>query len=132
MLDVIPPDELAIQWDTAVEFAILEGLLPSFLSNPEADIIERLVRLGSRVPDRVETGYHLCYGDVEHQHFVEPTDTTKLVNIANGVCAGVTRTVNWMHMPVPRGRHGRGVLRAAARPATAAGDRVLSRSRAFD
>lgn len=104
MLDVIPPDELAIQWDTAVEFAILEGLLPSFLPNPEADIIERLVRLGSRVPVGVETGYHLCYGDVEHQHFVEPADTTKLVNVANGVCAGTTRAVNWMHMPVPRGR----------------------------
>ena len=104
MLDVIPPDELAIQWDTAVEFAILEGLLPSFLPNPEPDIIERLVRLGSRVPDGVETGYHLCYGDVEHQHFVEPADTTKLVAIANGVCAGVGRSVNWMHMPVPRGR----------------------------
>lgn len=104
ILDVIPYDELAIQWDTAVEFAILEGLLPSFLLNPEADIIERLVRLGSRVPVGVETGYHLCYGDVEHQHFVEPADTAKLVEVANGVCAGVERSVNWMHMPVPRGR----------------------------
>lgn len=105
MLSVIPADELAIQWDTAVEFAILEGLLPSFLADPEADIVERLVRLGNRVPAEVETGYHLCYGDVEHQHFVEPADTTKLVTIANGVCAGVERSVDWMHMPVPRGRN---------------------------
>lgn len=105
MLDVIPHDELAIQWDTAVEFAILEGLLHSFLSDPVGDIIERLARLGNRVPVGVETGYHLCYGDVEHQHFVEPADTTKLVAVANGVCAGVERSVNWMHMPVPRGRN---------------------------
>ena len=104
MLDVIPPDQLAIQWDTAVEFAILEGLLQSFLSDPEADIVERLVRLGNCVPIGVETGYHLCYGDVEHQHFVEPADTAKLVAIANGVSAGVERSVDWMHMPVPRGR----------------------------
>lgn len=100
----IPGDELAIQWDTAVEFAILEGLLPSFLVDAETEIVARLVRLGERVPAGVEAGYHLCYGDVEHQHFVEPADTTKLVAIANGVCAGVERAVNWMHMPVPRGR----------------------------
>ncbi|MCY3733396.1 MAG: hypothetical protein OXG42_03870 [Chloroflexi bacterium] len=105
ILDVIPHDELAIQWDTAVEFAILEGLLPSFLASPEAEIVERLVRLGSRVREGVETGYHLCYGDVEHQHFVEPSDTAKLVVIANGVCAGVERSVDWMHLPVPRGRN---------------------------
>ena len=105
MLDVIPAEELAIQWDTAVEFAILEGLLPSFLADPEAEIVERLVRLGNRVPTGVETGYHLCYGDVEHQHFVEPADTAKLVAIANGVCAGVERSIDWMHMPVPRGRN---------------------------
>ena len=104
MLDAIPPEELAIQWDTAVEFAILEGLVPSFLADPEVEIVERLVRLGDHVPAEVETGYHLCYGDVDHQHFVEPADTSKLAAIANGVCAGIERTVDWLHLPVPRGR----------------------------
>ena len=104
MLDVIPAEELAIQWDTAVEFAILEGLVPSFLADPEADIIERLVRIGNRVPTSVEAGYHLCYGDVEHRHFIEPADTAKLVEIANGVCEGAARLLDWIHMPVPRGR----------------------------
>ena len=104
MLHVIPADELAIQWDTAVEFAILEGLLPSFLAHPEADIVERLVRLGNDVPAGTELGYHLCYGDVEHRHFVEPADTAKLLAIANGVCGGVERAVDWIHLPVPKGR----------------------------
>lgn len=105
LLDVIPADELAIQWDTAVEFAILEGLLPSFLVDAETEIVDRLVRLGNRVPTGVEVGYHLCYGDVEHQHFIEPVDTTKLVAVANGVCTGVERSVDWIHMPVPRDRN---------------------------
>ena len=104
LLDTIPADELAIQWDTAVEFAILEGLLPSFLVDAEPEIVERLVRLADHVPPGAETGFHLCYGDVEHQHFIEPVDTTELVAVANGVCAGVERSVDWMHMPVPRGR----------------------------
>jgi len=103
-LHVVPADELAIQWDTAVEFAILEGLLSSFLVDAETEIVDRLVRLADHVPPGVETGFHLCYGDVEHQHFIDPVDTAKLVAVANGVCAGVERSVDWIHMPVPRSR----------------------------
>ena len=85
IVDAIPANELAIQWDTAVEFAVLEGLIDSFLTDPEQNMVERLVRLGDHVPAGVELGYHLCYGDLNHQHFVEPVDTAKLVAVANGV-----------------------------------------------
>ncbi len=100
----IPHDELAIQWDVAVEFAILEGVMPTFLPDSKTGIIERLIRLGNRVPPNIEMGYHLCYGDAGHQHFKQPEDASKLVGVANAVSAGVTRTINWIHMPVPRDR----------------------------
>jgi hypothetical protein len=103
----IPHEELAIQWDVAVEFGILEGAFPSFLSG-RADAMEqlvgRLVRLGNQVSADVQLGYHLCYGDAGHKHFKEPEDTAKLVAVANAVSAGVTRTINWIHLPVPRDR----------------------------
>ena len=105
VLAAIPADQLAIQWDTAVEFAVLERVVPSFLGNPEDGIEERLIRLGNHVPPGVEMGFHLCYGDANHQHFVEPADSSKLVSVANGVCAGVERSVDWLHMPVPRERN---------------------------
>ena len=104
MLEAIPAEALAIQWDTAVEFAVLEGILDSFLAEPEPDILERLARLGNHVPTDAELGYHLCYGDAGHQHFVEPADTAKLVAVANGVSERVDRPIDWLHMPVPRGR----------------------------
>jgi hypothetical protein len=104
ILDVIPSHELAIQWDTAVEFAVLEQSMPTYLTNPMDDILARLVRLGNRVPPDVELGYHLCYGDAGHKHFKEPDDMTKLVAVANGICAKLARPVNWVHMPVPRNR----------------------------
>lgn len=104
IIAAVPANELAIQWDTAVEFALLEGMLPSFLADPMSDVHERLVRLGNHVPAAVELGYHLCYGDVEHQHFKEPEDMAKLVAVANGVLTDIERTVNWIHMPVPRDR----------------------------
>jgi hypothetical protein len=100
----IPHHDLAIQWDVAVEFGILEGIMPSFLSYNKTEILARLIKLGNRIPSDIEMGYHLCYGDAGHRHFKQPEDTSKLVEVANAVSAGVTRTINWMHMPVPRDR----------------------------
>jgi hypothetical protein len=56
------------------------------------------------VPAGVELGYHLCYGDRGHKHFKEPTDTANLVEVANGISTRVKRSIEWIHMPVPRNR----------------------------
>lgn len=101
----IPAEELAIQWDTAVEFGVLEGVFPSYLENPFEDIIARLIRLGEYVPEGAELGYHLCYGDSGHKHFSEPDDMSKLVAVANRLTSDLSRNINWLHMPVPRERH---------------------------
>jgi hypothetical protein len=60
ILAAIPHDQLAIHWDTAVEFGVLEGCFPTFMKDPMTEIAVRLERLGARVPDEVELGYHLC------------------------------------------------------------------------
>ena len=100
----IPASQLAIQWDTAAEFGILEGVFPSWFEDEQAEITKRLIRLGNAVPDDVQLGYHLCYGDSGQKHFTEPADTTHLTAIANGIAAGVDRTLNWIHLPVPKDR----------------------------
>jgi hypothetical protein len=100
----IPHDELAIQWDVAVEFGLLEGVAFSSYAHVQTGVIEQLVRLGNQVPEDVELGYHLCYGDAGHKHFVEPEDTSKLVEVANGISASLKRSLNWISMPVPRNR----------------------------
>lgn len=104
MAAAIPREELAIQWDVAVEFALLEGLRSPHFGDVEGGIVERLRRIGSHVPAGVEFGYHLCYGDAGHKHFTEPEDSGKLVRIANAVSAGVRRRIDWIHLPVPRSR----------------------------
>jgi hypothetical protein len=108
ILAVIPAGDLAVQWDTAVEFAIFEGVYPAWFGTDHpsrlAEIVTRLVRLGTAVPDEAELGYHLCYGDFEHRHFVEPPDTSKLAAVTRGVAEGLGRRLDWVHMPVPRDR----------------------------
>jgi hypothetical protein len=101
ILTVVPPSELAFQWDTAIEFAIIEGSLPHSFKEPEAEMVSRLTRLGNRVPSSVELGFHLCYGDSGGRHFKEPQDTSKLVRVANLVNEGLRRPLNWLHLPVP-------------------------------
>ncbi len=102
ILAVVPADQLAIQWDARVEFAMLEGLTPAWFSEVRAGVLERLLRLARHVPAEVELGFHLCYGDEAHGHFVELDDSRKLVEIANALAASLSRPLNWIHMPVPR------------------------------
>jgi hypothetical protein len=104
ILAAVPRDRLAIQWDVAVEVALLEGVAPTHLRDPWNEIVERLVRLGRAVPSDVQLGYHFCYGDAGHRHFKEPADTDLVVRLANAVAAGLDRPLAWIHLPVPRSR----------------------------
>lgn len=101
MAQAIPHDQLAIQWDVAVEFGILEVGMPFFVGNKKAGIIDRLVRIGNAIPSTIELGFHLCYGNMGLKHFKEPADMSLLVEIANAVHQRTERAVNWVHMPVP-------------------------------
>jgi hypothetical protein len=100
----VPPQSLAIQWDVAIEVAIWEHFWPAHFADIKLGVVERLARLGNRIPAGVELGYHLCYGDYGHQHFKQPADATNLVEVANAVIAAVTRPIDWIHMPAPRDR----------------------------
>ncbi len=104
ILAAIPHADLAIQWDTPIEFAVLEGVMPSYYADPRAAIFERLPRWGGWVPAGVELGYHLCYGDNDGQHFIEPADAGLLVEVANHLAESLARPLNWVHMPVPQDR----------------------------
>jgi len=100
----VPSEHLAIQWDTAYEFALLEGVMPSGFVDPQAEILARLVGIGNRVPAPVELGYHLCYGDSGHRHFKDPDDMAKLAMVANHLARHLSRPLHWIHLPVPRAR----------------------------
>ncbi|WP_244301305.1 hypothetical protein [Leucobacter insecticola] len=105
IIAVIPHEELAVQWDAAVEFAILEAEAGkpnhAWFHNVWEGTTERLARQIDRVPAAVEVGVHLCYGDVAEKHFVEPSDAAILTRFANLSAKQTTRSLNWVHLPVP-------------------------------
>ena len=100
----IPAGELAVQWDVAPEFALLEGALESVFDDAESELTARIIELGNAVPASVQLGFHLCYGDFGHQHFVQPRDMSVLAALTGQIIAGLRRPLDWVHMPVPRDR----------------------------
>jgi hypothetical protein len=105
----IPHQELAIQFDVAsAVFARLERNEASSYGRTKAEMQETfakiVVDLGNRVPADVDLLYHLCYGDSNHRHVVEPTDMGDMVDFANRVAREIRRPLQLVHMPVPRDR----------------------------
>jgi hypothetical protein len=101
MLDGIPHGELAIQWDVCLEVWFVEGLVRSPFTPIEDGITTRLARYAQAVPDDVELGFHLCYGDYKHEHLAQPTDCRSCVEIFNRAADAIDRRVDWVHIPVP-------------------------------
>jgi hypothetical protein len=100
----IPHEQLAIQWDVAVEFALWEGLFPPPPGDWRAMLLDQLAQLATFVPSQVQLGYHFCYGDRGHKHFIQPKDTGNLVAVARGLLSRLCRPFDWLHIPVPRDR----------------------------
>ena len=97
----LPHEQIAVQWDVAVEFAMLEGGF-GFEATPLAQITPGLVRCVDQVPDDVPVGMHLCYGDAGHQHFKQPESLAMQVQVASAVTAAAHRPVNFFSFTVPQ------------------------------
>lgn len=103
VLDALPENEVAVQWDVAVEFALLEGGF-GFAAVPLERLTPGLVRCVDRVPERVPVGMHLCYGDYGHQHFRQPESLLMQVRVVNAVGSAARRPVSWFSFTVPQDR----------------------------
>lgn len=107
VLEVVPPEDLAIQWDVCNEVMDIERAYPWLTGLEESawERFERAVRvLGAAVPEGVLLGYHLCYGNLGGKHIVEPADLGIVTRMANIAVELSGRRVDWVHMPVPISR----------------------------
>jgi hypothetical protein len=57
VVDAVPPERLAIQWDTAVEFAMLEGVFSAWIPDRQDGIPDRLTRFAAAVPGQIPFGF---------------------------------------------------------------------------
>jgi len=99
----IPHRDLCIQWDVCNEMVVWDGQASDAVPGdvPREKLIARMERLCAAIPDDVELGLHLCYGDFGAKHFVEPKDAAKMVEFANALAKAIPHKLAYIHMPVP-------------------------------
>ena len=102
LLGAIPHDEVAVQWDVAVEFGVLEDSFAPGGAQAFDAIVAGLVRCVDQVPAGVPAGLHLCYGDYGHQHFKQPESLALQVRVLNAVTNAARRTVSFVSFTVPQ------------------------------
>jgi hypothetical protein len=100
LVEKIPPNDLAIQWDAALEMGDLAGQLPYL---PREGAFERNVaqvgRLVPGIPETVMLGFHLCFGTLGGWPCFEPEDLSMPVRFTNAIVAAARRRVDFVHMP---------------------------------
>ncbi|MGH7906069.1 MAG: hypothetical protein ACREP6_05530 [Candidatus Binataceae bacterium] len=114
IVDAIPHQDLALQWDICVEVAAVEGLEGftkemSYLNvDPMRRYCDALEWLCKGIPEDVWLGLHICYGSLTHEsgkssdagHFCEIKDLNVSVDMANQGAPATGRSVQWVQMSV--------------------------------
>ena len=100
ILEKIPAEDLAIQWDGSWEITDVYGGVPGL---PAEGAIERnaaqVRELAPHIPEQALLGYHLCFGTFGGWPRFAPDDLGRAVELANAMIAASGRRVDWVHIP---------------------------------
>jgi hypothetical protein len=111
ILEVVAPDELAVQLDYCTEFIEINGdeLTEAWPYRFDKSKDEKFRLFTSReylgpmvegVDERVVLGYHICCGTYPRQPLSPIEDMAPVVRVANALVAGTPRRVDFFHLPV--------------------------------
>lgn len=108
----VPAEELVVQWDVCWEvFACATGdymgkepLAFTGDGDPYERFASYIARFSPLLPEGAVNGMHLCYGDLEHTHMIEPDDLSVCVRMANLAAKHSNGRLDYLQMPVPRAR----------------------------
>jgi hypothetical protein len=103
MAEAIPPGDLAIQWDLAVENRYLEATLAQQGAAAAEREAQRLMQpaqeIAPQISEQVALGYHSCFGTLNGWPSRQPRDLTGSVALLNAAIAGSGRRVDFVHLP---------------------------------
>jgi methionine synthase II (cobalamin-independent) len=98
----IPHQDLCIQWDFCHEMILWDGQSQDHFAPASKDEIIRSVQdVCAPIPDDVEMGFHLCYGDYGAKHYFDPVDAGKMVEVCNALAKTLRHRLGYVHLPVP-------------------------------
>jgi hypothetical protein len=103
MVELIPPAELAIQWDLAVENRLVDTALArdgaAAAEALAARLAEPAAAIVPHIPQSVALGYHGCFGTLSGWPSRQPADLGGAVIMLNAMVAASGRRVDFLHVP---------------------------------
>ncbi len=103
IVEKIPPEDLAIQWDLAIEQRYVETALSDggvAAGKAEAErLMAPAAEIAARIPETVALGYHACFGTLNGWPSTRPPDLTGTVQMLNACVAASGRKVDFLHFP---------------------------------
>lgn len=101
IVEKIPNEDLAIQWDCATEVQDAYGSIAGFSKDSAIERnVEQIKALSAQVPDSVMLGFHLCFGTLGGWPRFAPPDLSGAVELGNAFIKAAGRRVDWIHIPV--------------------------------
>jgi hypothetical protein len=102
IIELIPPEDLAIQWDLAVEERLVDLALArgfEVAKQVALQVMEPARDICLEIPANVPLGYHVCFGTLNGWPSRQPKDLTGAVLLANAAVECSARSVDFLHIP---------------------------------
>lgn len=100
IVEELPLDDIALQWDCSWEITDVYGGIKGL--DPKSAIarnIGQIARLSPRVPEKVQLGFHFCFGTFGGWPRFAPSSLGAAVELANAAIAQAGRRIDWVHIP---------------------------------
>ena len=107
IVEKIPPGDLAIQWDMAVELGLMEA--GAWDDDPAAQKAHKdrmelvggmVARMSPAIPAETMLGYHLCYGTLGGWPMRHGKDLSVQVRAVDMMLRRAGRAVDFVHLPI--------------------------------
>jgi hypothetical protein len=103
IVELIPNDDLAIQWDLAIENRIVDTALDEHgadvAKKEAARVCAPAFEICSWLPKAVHLGHHMCFGTLNGWPSRQPPTVAGTVILANAAVAASGRKVEFLHIP---------------------------------
>jgi hypothetical protein len=103
MAEMIPPRELAVQWDMAIENRFIENALAQEGAEAARRVAEQVAEPARAIcaflPKEAALGYHACFGTLNGWPSRQPASIAGSVMMLNAVVAASGRPVDFLHLP---------------------------------
>ena len=100
ILEAIPHQDLAIQWDLAWELSAVYEIPRGYEAEGRIEThMGPVERLSQKLPGEVALGFHFCFGTFGGWPRFAPKDLGRAVDLVNATVKATGRRVDWVHIP---------------------------------